>query len=89
MDDIIYFFYENGLYLLIGLAVVKSLLIFFYKGIDIAYLFENFLLIYSDNGIEPNLRRKRFRTIHNIVTVIFYLVLIVWAAITGVVKFAR
>ncbi len=89
MDDIIYFFYQNGLYLLIGLVLVKVLLIFIYKGLDIAYLFENFLVIYSDNGIEPNLKRKKFRTIHNIVTVGFYIVLVLWAAITGIVKFAK
>jgi len=89
MDDLIYFFYENGLYLLIGLAAIKVLLIFIYKGIDIAYLFENFLVIYSDHGIEPNLKRKRFRAIHNIVTVVFYIVLLLWTAVTGVVKFAK
>lgn len=89
MDDIIYFFIENGLYLILGLGIIKVLLIFIYKGIDIAYLFENFLMIYTDHGIEPNIRRKRFRNIHNVITVIFYLILITWGAITAVVKFAR
>jgi hypothetical protein len=89
MDDFVYFFYAYGYYFLIGLAIVKSVLIILYKGLDIGYLFENFLVVYSDQGLEPNPRRKRFRLIHNIITIIFYFVLIVWVSIMGVVKFAR
>jgi hypothetical protein len=89
MDDFIYFFYAYGYYFFIGLAIVKVILIILYKGLDIGYLFENFLVIYSDSGIEPSLRRQRFRRIHNIFTVAFYFVLIIWLSIMGVVKFAR
>lgn len=89
MDDIVYYFYHNGLYILMGLAAVKVLIILIYKGVDIAYLFENFLIIYISHGIEPNIQRKRFRNLHNVVTFIFYGVLIIWAAIIGVVHLAR
>jgi hypothetical protein len=89
MDDFIYFFYEYGYYFFIGLAILKVILILLYKGFDIGYLFENFLMVYADHGIEPNLRRKRFRRIHNVLTVVFYFVLIIWLSIMGVVKFAR
>jgi len=88
MDDFIYFFYAYGYYFLIVLGIIKIILIVLYKGFDIGYLFENFLIIYSDHGIEPNLRRMRFRRIHNVVTVAFYFVLIVWISIMGVVHYA-
>ena len=88
MDTFISFFYQKGFYLVAGLAVLKILLIFLYRGLDIAYLFENFLVIYTYPGLEANERRKQFRFIHNIVTVAFYFALIVWLAIYGVVKYA-
>jgi len=86
MDDIIYFFYEHGLKFVIALIVLKSLLIFYYKGLDLAYLFENFLVIYSDHGLEPNPRRKKFRLLHNFLTIVFYILALAWLAITFVVK---
>jgi hypothetical protein len=89
MDAFIDFIYRNGIYLVVFLAAVKAIIIFIYRGLDIAYLFENFLVVYSSPGIEPNLKRKKFRTIHNILTVVFYFALILWVAITGVVKYAQ
>jgi hypothetical protein len=89
MDESIYFFYAYGYYFFIALAIVKVILIILYKGLDIGYLFENFLVIYSDYGIEPNERRKRFRNVHNVITVAFYFVVIIWLSIIGVVKFAQ
>jgi hypothetical protein len=89
MDAFIYFFYSYGYYFLVGLAIAKTILIFVYKGIDIGYLFENFLVVYSDHGIEPNLRRKRFRIAHNVLTVVFYFVLLICVSIMTVVKLAR
>lgn len=86
MDDIIYYFYKHGFTFVLLLAVIKTVLIFIYRGFDLAYLFENFLQVYSDNGLEPNEKRKRFRLIHNVLTIAFYVVLVTWLAITFVVR---
>lgn len=88
MDEIIYYFYHNGFYLLVILGAIKVLLILLYRGFDLAYLFENFLVIYSSPGIEPSEKRKKFRTLHNIVTITFYIVLLLWIAISAVVRYA-
>ncbi|HEX6916086.1 MAG TPA: hypothetical protein VF145_12645 [Chitinophagaceae bacterium] len=89
MDDIIYYFYQNGFYVVAALAVVKMIIIFLYKGLDFGYMFENFLIIYSDTGIGATPQRVRFRRIHNIATAVFYLALVIWLAIVGVVHLAR
>jgi hypothetical protein len=88
MDDFIDFFFRNGLYVILVIAAIKVAVIVLYRGLDLAYIFENFFVIYSSPGIEPNLKRKKFRTAHNIITVIFYLMLVLWMAITFVVKYA-
>jgi hypothetical protein len=89
MDDVIYFLYQNGMYLIAAIAVVKMIIIILYKGLDIPYLFENFLIIYTDHGIGATPERIRFRKIHNIVTIIFYAVVIAWLAIVAVVRLVR
>jgi hypothetical protein len=89
MDDVISYLYENGFYLLAALAVIKALVIILYKGFDFGYLFENFLLIYTDPGVGATPERIRFRRIHNIVTVIFYAVLLAWITIMVIVKLVR
>jgi hypothetical protein len=89
MDDVVYYLYENGFYLLAALAVIKVIVIMLYKGFDFGYLFENFLLIYTDPGVGATPERIRFRRIHNIVTIIFYVVLLAWVAIVAVVKLVR
>jgi len=89
MDDVISFIYENGFYLLAALAVAKALIIILYKGFDIGYLFENFLLVYTDPGVGATPERIRFRRIHNIATLIFYALLIAWIAIVAIVKLVR
>jgi hypothetical protein len=89
MDDIIYYLYANGFYLLAAIAVVKLLVIILYKGFDIGYMFENFLMIYTDPGVGATPERIRFRRIHNVVTIIFYAVLLAWIAIVIIVKLVR
>jgi hypothetical protein len=89
MDDVIYYLYHNGIYILAVLAVIKIIVILLYKGFDLGYVIENFLLIYTDPGINPTTERMRFRMVHNIVTIVFYVVLVAWFAIIAVVKLVR
>jgi hypothetical protein len=86
MDDIVYYLYANGFNVLAIIAVVKLLVILLYKGFDVGYMFENFLVIYTDPGVGATPERIRFRRIHNIITIIFYAVLLSWIAIVAVVK---
>lgn len=88
MDNIIYFFYENGFDILLFLAIVKIIFILLYR-FDISYVVVNFFMIFTHEGIEVNPRRTKFRRIHNILTMIFYLVLILWVAISFVIRVAR
>ena len=89
MDDVIYYLYQNGIYLIAVLAVIKIIIIILYKGFDIAYIIENFLLVYNDHGIGATPQRVRFRRIHNIVTIVFYFVLLAWLSVLAVVKLVR
>lgn len=89
MDDIVFYLYNNGVYLVIALAVIKLIILMLYKGFDIAYMIENFLLIYPDPAAGSTPERTAFRKIHNIFTFIFYAVALAWLAILMVVKLVK
>lgn len=89
MDDVVYYLYSNGFYLVAALAVLKVIVIILYKGFDLGYIFENFLIIYTDPGVGATPERIRFRRIHNLITIIFYAILLAWFAIVAVVKLVR
>lgn len=89
MDEVIYFVSENGLYLLLAIALVKIVVIMLYKGLDVGYVLENFLIIYTSSGIEYNPARHRFRLVHNILTIIFYFVVLAWLTIGAVLSVTK
>jgi hypothetical protein len=89
MDEILYYFYNHGVLLLLSLAIVKIIIIFLYKGVDFWYLVDNFFSIYAELGMADFPRRRLFRLIHNIITIIFYSVCLCWAAIVMVVRLSK
>jgi hypothetical protein len=82
MDELVYLISEKGIYIVLFLAILKVIIIVNYRGFNVEYISTNFFSIYSDTDMEADLKRKKFRKIHNIVTILFYLFIILWAAIS-------
>ncbi|MCE3281552.1 MAG: hypothetical protein K0Q66_289 [Chitinophagaceae bacterium] len=89
MDDVIFYFYHNGIFLLLTLATVKIIIILLYKGLDFWYVVDNFFTVYAELGVAAFPRRRLFRMVHNILTISFFAVLVFWVAIVGVVRLSK
>lgn len=89
MDDVIYWFNQHALTVLLVIAIIKIIVILLYKGPDFIYVLENFLIVYTTLGIEYNPSRKRFRVVHNVLTIGFYFVALAWLTVGAVLSVTK
>ena len=83
-DTIILSIDRYAIWAAIGIGLYKILHIVLYKGFQPGYLVNTYFTIFS--GVEitdtKNYRQRyRFRKVHNLLTVIFYSLLILWCII--------
>ena len=89
MDDIIIGIYQLGIYVILAIALFKAFIILLYRGPNLRYLISRFLVVYDYPNVESGVHRKKFKSLHNAVTLTFYFTLLMWLAIAFVISNAR
>jgi len=80
IDDFFLLVYTYGYLFLITFIIIKFIILFWYKPHRPSYAFRNFFNVYGryamrDEKIE---RWLKFKGLHNFITVIFYIITILW-----------
>lgn len=89
-DYLLVLFHRYSLYFLASLALIKFLVLLWYKPHRMSYAFRNFLNIYSRYAArdEKVARWNKFRALHNPLTVLFYILFLFWLISVFVFKFS-
>jgi hypothetical protein len=88
-DTLILLTDKYAIWLVLLIALCKILHIVIYKGVKISYIFNTFFILFSGvdlTGSKNYPQRYRFRSIHNVLTILFYALLLTWLIIHIVLK---
>ena len=88
-DNVILMIDRYAIWVVFGLAVIKLFHIIFYKGLQPGYIVSTFFTLYSGihlGDMKNYPQRYRFRQVHNLLTVCFYALLVIWAIVHIILK---
>lgn len=88
-DTLILLTDKYAIWLVVLIGVYKILHIIVYKGVKPSYIFNTFFTVFSGVEITDTKsypQRYNFRRIHNVLTILFYGLLIIWLIIHIVLR---
>lgn len=88
-DDILYYIYTYGIWVLLAIAVIKLVYLLLNRP-NLSYTLKRYFFIYTDSRIvKDDTERYQFRIVHNTLTWILYLVLVIWILVWFIVVSTR